>query len=78
MTTRNRTRVERRGVERRLTKTGEERFVKSLTDARDTLDDVIEQATMGDSKALDALVDFSEQMERVYSQAERLEETSER
>ena len=51
MTTRNRTRVERRGVERRLIKAREERFVKSLTDARDTLDDVIEQATTGDSKA---------------------------
>ena len=49
-----------------------------MTDASDTLDDVIEQATMGDIKALDALADFSEQMERVYSQAERMEETSER
>ena len=73
MTTRNRTRVERRGVERRLTKAREERFVKSLTDARDTLDDVIEQATTGDSKAFDALEDFSEQMDRIYSQAERME-----
>ena len=71
MTTRNR--VERRATERRISKAREERFVKSLTDARDTLDDVIEQATMGDSKALDALVDFSEQMERVYSQAGRME-----
>ena len=75
MTTR-RTRFERNTdrIERRLEKRREERFVKGLEDARDTLDDVIEQATMGDSKALDALADFSEQMERVYSQAERMED----
>ena len=71
MTTRSR--VERRATERRISKAREERFVKSLTDARDTLDGVIEQATMGDSKALDALEDFSEQMDAVYEQAERME-----
>ena len=58
----------------RLEKRREERFVKSLTDAREILDDVIEQATMGDSKAFDALEDFSEQMSAVYTQAERIED----
>ncbi len=75
MTTRSR--VERRATERRISKAREERFVKSLTDARDALDDVIEQATMGDSKAFDALDDFSDEMDRIYSQAERMEEASE-
>ena len=66
MTTRNR-------FERRMQKAREERFVKGLTDARDRLDSVIEQAERGSSLTLDSLRDFSEQMERVYSQAERME-----
>ena len=62
-----------RQARRRLTKAREGRFVKSLEEARDTLDSVIERAEQGDAPTFNVLEDFSEQMERVYSQAERLE-----
>ena len=63
-----------RQTRRRVSKAREERFVESLEKARDTLDSVIEQAERGSSLTLDTLEDFSEQMDRVYSQAERMEE----
>ena len=68
-----RSRVEHRSIERRLTKAREERFVKSLEDARVTLDEVIEKAEDGDIDVFDMLQNFSEQMERVYTQAQRME-----
>ena len=60
---------------RRIQKAREERFVKSLEEARETLDSVIEQAERGGvgERTLDSLQDFSEQMERVYTQAQRME-----
>ena len=62
-----------RQTRRRLTKAREERFVKSLEEARDTLDSVISQAEQGDARTFDALEDFSEEMARIYEQAERME-----
>ena len=67
-----------RQARHRLTKAREERFVKSLEEARDTLDSVISQAEQGDARTFDALEDFSEQMNGVYSQAERIEGAGER
>ena len=58
---------------RRIQNAREERFVKSLEGARDKLDSVIAKAERGSPLTLNALEDFSEQMERVYSQAERIE-----
>ena len=72
MTTR-RGRFERRGTERRIIKAREERFIKSLEEARETLDEVIEKAEQGDNEAYDSLEQFSGQMDRVYSHAQRLE-----
>ena len=63
------TRMTRRSIQ----KAREERFVKSLEQARETLDEVIEKAEQGDSDAFDSLQSFSEQMDRVYTQAERME-----
>ena len=63
-----------RQARRRLTKAREERFVKALTDARDTLDTVIEKAEQGDSRAFDALEELDEQMAGIYRQAERFED----
>ena len=48
-----------RQTRRRLTKAREERFVKSLEEARDTLDAVIEKAVDGDNRAFDSLEDSS-------------------
>ena len=71
------TRQTRRGVskarEERLEKAQERRFVKSLEEARDTLDEVIERAVMGDNRTFDSLEQFSGEMDAVYSQARRLE-----
>ena len=50
-----------------------ERFVKSLEDASAILNEVIEKAGDNDSDAFASLQDFSDQMERVYRQAERIE-----
>ena len=70
--------VERRADrQERLEKAQERRFVKNLEDARDTLDSVIERAVMGDNRAFDALEQFSEEMNAVYSQA-RLMDRDER
>ena len=62
-----------RQTRRRVAKAREERFVKNLTEARDRLDEVIEKAEDGDRDAFDSLEQFSEQMSRVYRQAERLD-----
>ena len=62
-----------RHARRRLEKAREERFVKSLADARDVLDEAIEKAEHGGSQVFDTLEDFREQMDRVYRQAELLE-----
>ena len=70
MTTR---RFERRGIERRMQKRREEEFVKSLTDARDTLDLAIQQAERGSARTQDTLADFQDQMGEVYRQARRME-----
>ena len=52
----------------------EDRFTKYLTDAREILDDVIEKAQDGDNGAFDELERFSKRMERIYRQAERIED----
>ena len=67
-----------RQASRQLEKAREQRFLKSLEDARDTLTDVIEQAERGSALALDTLEDLSGQLDRVYSQADRMEEADER
>ena len=75
VTRETRHRVERRADrQERMEKAQERRFIKGLTDARDTLDSVIEQAERGSSRTLDTLEDFSEQMNAVYGVAERMEE----
>lgn len=51
----------------------EDRFTKSLTDARDMLDNVIEKAQDDDAGAFDELERFSKQMERIYRRAEQIE-----
>ena len=70
MTTReySRTRVERAREERR-----EQRFVKSLEDAREAMDSVIEKAERGSALTFDALEDLHKQLDRVYWQAGRME-----
>ena len=62
-----------RQTRRRITKAREERFVKSLEEARDRLDEVIEKAEDGDRDAFDSLEQFSEQITKVYRLAERLD-----
>lgn len=52
----------------------EDRFTKSLSDARDMLDNVIEKAQDGDTGAFDELEKFSRRMDRIYRQAERIED----
>ena len=70
----NRRQVERRADRtERLEKAQERRFVKSLEEARDTLDSVIERAVMGDNRAFDSLEQFSDEMDAVYSQARRMD-----
>ena len=55
--------VERRASqEERLEKAQERRFVKSLEEARDTLDSVIEQAERGSALTMDTLQDFSDEI----------------
>ena len=58
---------------RRMQKAREQRFVKSLEEARETLDSVIGQAERGSARTLDTLESFSEQMDAIYEQAERIE-----
>lgn len=58
---------------RRIQKAKEERFIKSLEEARETLDSLIEQAERGSSRTLDTLEQFSDEMDKVYSQARRME-----
>ena len=69
MTTRgySRTRVEK-AEERRA-----ERFVKSLEEAREAMDEVVKKAERGSALTFDALEDLQKQLDRVYSQAERIE-----
>ena len=62
-----------RQAKHRIQKARGERFVKSLEEAGDTLDGVIERAADGDNRAFEVLESFNEQMERVYSRAEQLE-----
>ena len=52
----------------------ENRFTQSLTDARDILDGVIEKAQDGDNGAFDELERLSKRMERIYRQAEQIED----
>ncbi len=52
----------------------EDRFTKSLTDARDILDGVIEKAQDSDTGAFDELERFSKRMARIYRQAEQIED----
>lgn len=52
----------------------DDRFTKSLSDARDMLDDVIEKAQDGDAGAFNELERFSKRMDRIYKQAERIED----
>ena len=75
MTTR-RARFERQAMqEERLEKRREERqFVRDLEKARETLGSVIEQAERGSVLAFGTLEDFSEQMNGIYAQADRLED----
>ena len=66
----NRRQVERRASrEERIEKAQERRFVKSLTDARDTLDEVIEKAERSSALTLDTLEQFSDEMSEIYQQA---------
>ena len=74
MTTR-RSRFERGSSEQRIEKARLERFIKNATESRELLDTVIEEATAGDmDKALDSLVEFDQQIERVYTQGRRMDE----
>ena len=74
MTTR-RSRFERRSSEQKIEKARLERFIKNATESRELLDTVIEEATAGDmDKALDSLVEFDQQIERVYTQGRRMDE----
>ena len=69
MTTR-RSKFERRDgrlSRREMEKAREERFVKNLTDARDALDSIIDDVTMGDTSAV------GDKVNRVHRQAERME-----
>ena len=52
---------------RRVEKARQERFVKSLTEARDTLDGVIEKSERGNTETFDSLEQFSKDMERNIS-----------
>lgn len=52
----------------------EARFAKSLSDASNMLDNVIEKAQDGNAGAFDELERFSKQMDRIYRQAERIED----
>lgn len=52
----------------------DDRFTKSLTDAREILDGVIEKAQDGDNGAFDELERFSKRMERIYRRAEQIED----
>ena len=72
MTTR-RARFEREATERRLEKRREERLIKGLESARNTLTAVIKQVDSGDSRAFYSLEQFSDEMDRIYRQAERME-----
>ena len=74
MTTRRRfernARLSRYEVEKRQ----EERFVKNLTEARDALDSIIDDVTMGDTDGIaDTLESVDEKLSRVHKQAERME-----
>lgn len=57
----------------RLEKRREERFVKSMTDAHDTLYYVIWRAENGNSRAFGSLEDFGEQTDGICRQSKRLE-----
>ena len=50
-----------------------ERFVKSLAEAREAMDEVVQKAERGSALTFDALEDLQKQLDRVYQQAERLE-----
>ena len=63
---------------RRIQKRREERFVKSLEEARETLDSVIGQAERGSMRTLDTLEQFSDAMDAIYDQVERMEARDER
>ena len=64
----SRRRVEKTAEERRA-----ERFVKSLEEAREAMDEVIKKAERGSALTFDALEDLHKQLERVNSQADRME-----
>lgn len=63
---------------RRIQKATEERFIKSLEEARETLDSVISQAERGSARTLDTLQDFSDEMDTIYDVAEKMEARDER
>ena len=74
MTTRNRFERGARLSRFEMEKRQEERFVKNLESARDALDSIIDDITMGDtSDVMDALESVGEKLDRVHRQAERME-----
>ena len=60
-------------LRRQIRKQRQERFTKSLTDARSILDDIIEKAEDGDEQVFDDLDIFNDVVERIYRQADRME-----
>lgn len=59
---------------RPVTKADEQEFVKSLTEAREMFDEVIEKAQERQADAFDWLERLSRKMERIYRRAESMEE----
>ena len=56
-------------LRRQMRKQRQERFTKSLTDARDILDEIIEKAEDGDEQVFDDLDRFNDVVDRIYRQA---------
>lgn len=56
-------------LRREMRKQRQERFTKSLTDARDILDEIIEKAEDGDAQVFDELDRFNDVVDRIYRQA---------
>lgn len=58
---------------RQIRKQRQERFTKSLTDARDLLDEIIEKAEDGDEQVFDDLDRFNDAVDRIYRRADLMD-----